>query len=188
MNIELRTLSEVKQINGEAGNFEVELIQHPRYINESLCIGCGACAEKCPKKITDDYNVGLAKRKAAYVEYAQAVPLKYCIDGDSCIYLQKGKCGACKKFCPTDAIDFDQKEESAVLTVGSVVLAAGYTPFDPSKFDNYQYAKLPNVVTSMEIERILSASGPTSGHIVRPSKITANPKKSPGFSASAPGI
>ena len=177
MNIELRTLSEVKNINGEAGNFDVELIQHPRYINESLCIGCGACAEKCPKKIVDDYNVGLAKRKAAYVEYAQAVPLKYCIDGDSCIYLQKGKCGACMKFCPTDAIDFDQKETEERLNVGAVVLATGYTPFDPSRFDNYQYANLPNVITSMEFERILSASGPTTGHVARQSKDGRDPKK-----------
>jgi heterodisulfide reductase subunit A len=79
----LRTLSEVKNIRGEAGNFKVELIEHPRYINETLCIGCGACAQKCPKKIVDTYNAGLSQRRSAYVEYAQAVPLKYCIDGDS---------------------------------------------------------------------------------------------------------
>ena len=79
----------------------MELLQQPRYIDIEKCIGCGACAEKCPKKIDDTYNVGLAKRKAAYVEYAQAVPLKYAIDGDACIYIKKGKCGACKKICPT---------------------------------------------------------------------------------------
>ena len=177
MNIELKTLSEVKDIKGEAGNFKVELIQHPRYIDESLCIACGACAEKCPKKVIDSYNVGLVKRKSAFVEYAQAVPLKYCIDGDSCIYIQKGKCGACKKLCPTGAVDFDQKERSETIRVGSVVLAPGFNPFDPSKFDNYQYAKLPNVVTSMEFERILSASGPTMGHITRQSQDKKEPKK-----------
>jgi heterodisulfide reductase subunit A len=158
LNIELRTLSEVSEINGEAGNFNVELIQHPRYIDESLCIACGLCAEKCPKKVVDNYNVGLVKRKSAFVEYAQAVPLKYCIDGDTCIYIQKGKCGACKKFCPTGAVDFDQEETTESINVGSVVLAPGFKPFDPSQFDNYQYAKLPNVITSMEFERILSAS------------------------------
>ncbi len=177
MNIELRTLSEVREIKGEAGNFNVELVKHPRYIDESLCIACGLCAEKCPKKIVDQYNMGLVKRKSAFVEYAQAVPLKYSIDGDSCIYIQKGKCGACKKFCPTGAVDFDQKDQTETLTVGSVVLAPGFTPFDPSKFDNYQYAKLPNVITSMEFERILSASGPTSGHITRQSKDKREPKK-----------
>jgi heterodisulfide reductase subunit A len=177
LNIELRTLSEVREIKGEAGNFNVELVKHPRYIDESLCIACGLCAEKCPKKIVDQYNMGLVKRKSAFVEYAQAVPLKYSIDGDSCIYIQKGKCGACKKFCPTGAVDFDQKDQTETLTVGSVVLAPGFTPFDPSKFDNYQYAKLPNVITSMEFERILSASGPTSGHITRQSKDKREPKK-----------
>ena len=121
--------------------------------------------------------MGLAKRKSAYVEYAQAVPLKYAIDPDSCIYLKKGKCGACKKFCEADAIDFDQKEEKHTLQVGSVILAPGFTPFDPSRFDNYQYANLPNVITSMEFERILSASGPTMGHVTRRSKDNAEPKK-----------
>jgi len=173
----LRTLSEIKAIKGKAGNFKVELSKRPRYIDESLCIACGLCSEKCPKKVEDRYNMGLVKRKSAFVEYPQAVPLKYCIDGDSCIFIQKGKCGACKKFCPTGAVDFDQKENNETLNVGSVVLAPGYQPFDPSKFDNYQYAKLPNVITSMEFERILSASGPTMGHITRQSKDQRSPKK-----------
>jgi len=177
LNIELRTLSEVSEIKGQAGDFSVELVKHPRYIEESLCIACGLCAEKCPKKVVDHYNAGLVKRKSAFVEYPQAVPLKYCIDGDSCIYIQKGKCGACKKFCPTGAVDFDQEETTETINVGSVVLAPGFTPFDPSKFDNYQYAKLPNVITSMEFERILSASGPTAGHITRQSKDKKEPKK-----------
>ena len=142
-----------------------------------MCIACGVCAQKCPKKVVDTYNMGLVKRKSAFVEYAQAVPLKYCIDGDSCIYIQKGKCGACKKLCPTNAIDFDQKPQTESINVGSVVLAPGFTPFDPSKFDNYQYARLPNVITSMEFERILSASGPTTGHITRQSKDKREPKK-----------
>jgi len=146
-------------------------------VDESLCIACGVCAEKCPKKVVDTYNMGLVKRKSAFVEYAQAVPLKYCIDGDSCIYIQKGKCGACKKLCPTGAIDYDQKTQINTISVGSVVLAPGFTPFDPAKFDNYQYAKLPNVITSMEFERILSASGPTTGHITRQSKDKREPKK-----------
>ncbi len=173
----MRTLSEIKAIKGKAGNFKVELSKRPRYIDESLCIACGLCSEKCPKKVEDRYNMGLVKRKSAFVEYPQAVPLKYCIDGDSCIFIQKGKCGACKKFCPTGAVDFDQKENNETLNVGSVVLAPGYQPFDPSKFDNYQYAKLPNVITSMEFERILSASGPTMGHITRQSKDQRSPKK-----------
>jgi heterodisulfide reductase subunit A len=114
--------------------------------------------------------MGLAKRKAIYVQYAQAVPLKYTIDKANCIYfIKKGKCGACKKICPTGAVDFDQKEEIVTLNVGSVILSPGFAPFDPTVFDSYQYAKLPNVMTSMEFERILSASGPTMGHLVRTS-------------------
>jgi len=170
-------LSEVNAIKGEAGNFEVEILKHPRYIDENKCIACGACAEKCPKKVSDAYNMGLAKRKAAYVEYAQAVPLKYAIDEANCIWLQKGKCGACKKLCPTGAVDFDQKPTTETLNVGSVILAPGFSPFDPARFDNYQYARFPNVVTSMEYERILSASGPTQGHVVRQSKDKQEPKR-----------
>ena len=103
--------------------------------------------------------------------------MKYCIDGDSCIYIQKKKCGACKKICPTDAVNFDQTAQSETLQVGSLVLAPGFSPFDPSKFDNYQYANLPNVMTSLEFERILSASGPTMGHVTRQSKDKGEPKK-----------
>ncbi len=140
------------------------------------CIGCGACAEKCPKKVIDSYNMGLSKRKAAYVEYAQAVPLKYAIRGDACIKLTKDKCGNCEKLCPTGAINYDDQPEDATLNVGSVILAPGFAPFDPSKYDSYNYANHPNVITSMEMERILSASGPTMGHLVRMSDNT-EPKK-----------
>ncbi len=173
----MKTLTEVKDIRGAAGDFEVELLQHPRYIDVEKCIGCGACAEKCPKKTVDTYNMGLAKRKAAYVEYPQAVPLKYAIDPKECIFLQKGKCGACKKICPTGAVDFDQKPAVSTVRVGAVVLAPGFVPFDPARYDNYQYAKLPNVMTAMEFERMLSASGPTQGHVKRLSKDGREPKK-----------
>jgi heterodisulfide reductase subunit A len=131
------------------------------------CIACGTCSEKCPAKVVDEFNEGLAKRKAIYVPYAQAVPLKYAIDRDHCIYFQKGRCRACEKFCPTQAIRFDEKETDITLQVGSVILTAGFTPFNPDKLDNYQHAKLANVITSMEFERILSAGGPFAGHVKR---------------------
>jgi len=136
------------------------------------CIACGACEEKCPAKTADEFNEGLSKRKAIYVPYPQAVPLKYVIDPDRCIYFKKktkGKCKACEKFCPTEAIKFDDKEASVTLNVGSVIVTSGFKPFDPSNFDNYQYAKFPNVITSLEFERILAAGGPTTGHVLRPS-------------------
>ena len=155
-------------IEGEEGNFKVEVVSHPRYIDMDKCIACGACAEKCPKKINNEYNEGLDKRKAAHVQYAQAVPLKYCIDSANCIYFQKGKCKACEKFCPTGAVNFAQEEVTRQVRVGSVILATGFQAFDPSQFLTYYYSQFSNVVTALEFERILAASGPWMGHLVRP--------------------
>jgi len=163
------TLTEVQSISGEEGNFEVKLTQNPRYVDMDKCIACNACAEKCPKKVSNEYDSGLGKRKAVYVQYAQAVPLKYAIDADTCIYFLKGKCKACEKFCPTGAINFEDQKEDLSLNVGAVVLTAGSQTFDPAAYDTYGYSKSPNIVTSLEFERILSASGPYGGHMVRPS-------------------
>ena len=133
------------------------------------CIACGECAEKCPKKVSDPFNADLAKRKAIYVDNPQAVPLKYAIDPEYCIYIVKnGKCGFCEKVCPADAIDFGQKEKTVTLNVGSVILAPGFAAYEPSDLDTYQYTAYDNVITSMEMERILSATGPYGGHLVRP--------------------
>lgn len=134
------------------------------------------CAEKCPKKIENEYNEGLDNRKAIYVQYPQAVPLKYCIDKDNCIYLQKGKCRACEKFCPTGAIDFEQKDVVREIKVGSIILSTGFKAFKPTNYASYEYAKFPNVVTALEFERILAAGGPWLGHLVRPSD-EKEPKK-----------
>jgi heterodisulfide reductase subunit A len=165
----LLTLSEVQRIDGEEGNFEVKLTQNPRYVDMDKCIACNACAEKCPKKVSNEYDSGLGKRKSVYVQYAQAVPLKYAIDANTCIYFLKGKCKACEKFCPTGAINFEDQKKDITLNVGAVVLSAGSQAFDPAVYDTYGYTKSPNIVTSLEFERILSASGPYGGHMVRPS-------------------
>jgi len=169
MNIELLTLSEVTAVEGEEGNFTVTIKRSPRFVDMDKCIGCGACAEKCPAKADDEYNSGLSKRKAAYVPYPQAVPLKYVIDKDRCIYFKKGKCRACEKFCPVNAIKFDDKEEEISLNVGALVFTGGLQPYDPGNSDTYPHKGLANVVTSLEFERILSAGGPTGGHVLRPS-------------------
>lgn len=169
LNIRIHTLSEVKEVQGEAGHFRVTVFQKARFIDMDKCIACGTCAEKCPRKVDDEYNAGLGKRKAAYVKFPQAVPLKYVIDKDHCIYFEKGKCRACEKFCPTQAVNFEDKDREFALEVGSIILAPGYEPFDPRIYDTYNYANHPNVITSMEFERILSASGPFEGHLVRPS-------------------
>ena len=142
------------------------------------CIACGLCAQKCPKRVDDGYNENLIKRKAIYVPYPQAVPLKYTIDPEHCIYLKNGKCGACEKYCPSGAINFNDTEKTIERHVGSLILAPGFTSFDPSGLDTYGYNSLPDVVTALEFERILSATGPFSGHLVRPSSMRA--KKATG--------
>ncbi len=160
----------MKSIEGEAGNFTATVRERPRYVDMDKCIACGICAERCPRKVKDEYNQGLAQRKAIYLQYAQAVPLKYVIDEDNCIYFKKkGRCRACEKYCPAGAIDFTQKEKIHKIKVGSVVLSTGFKSFDPSGYDIYGYGSLPNIITSMEFERILSASGPFHGHLQRPS-------------------
>ena len=166
----------MQDISGEAGNFDVNLIRHPRYVDMEKCIACGLCSEKCPKKVSNAYDSGLSKRKAVYVQYAQAVPLKYAIDADQCIYLVRGKCKACEKFCPTGAIAFDEQPEESSLNVGAVVLATGSEAFDPRTYDSFGYRNSDNIVTSLEFERILSDSGPDGGHLLRPSDKT-EPKK-----------
>lgn len=168
-NINLLTLSEVESIEGEAGDFLVTVKEHPRYVNMEKCIACGKCAEKCPKKVFDEFNQNLSNRKSAYVPYPQAIPLKYAIDADTCIYFKKGKCRACEKVCPANAIDFEQKETIHSIKAGAVIMAPGFESFNPSHMDLYGYGILHNVVTAREFERILSASGPFEGHLVRPS-------------------
>lgn len=170
MNIKLITMAEVLDLKGEIGNFQVTVRERPRYVDMEKCIACGVCAEKCPrKKIDDEFNPTLGKRAAAYVKYPQAVPLKYVIDEANCIYFEKGKCRACEKFCPADAIDFKQQEKVHEIEVGAVVLAPGFRAFNPKVYGTYGYGRHPNVLTSLEFERILSASGPYGGHLQRPS-------------------
>ena len=164
------TLSEVAAISGEAGNFEVTVKEHPRYVDMENCIACGECAAKCPKKVDSEYDAATGKRKAIYVKYAQAVPLKYQIDADSCIRFKKaGACGFCEKVCPADAINFDDTEKMHNLNVGAIVMAPGFEPFDPATAAVWGYGRYPNVITSLQFERYMSASGPTEGHLIRPS-------------------
>ena len=162
-------------IEGEEGNFTVRVTVHPRYVDMDKCIACGVCAQKCPKKVDDDYNAGLGKRKAIYVPYSQAVPLKYAIDAKNCLQLTKGKCGACEKNCPAGAINYQDTEREIELKVGSMILAPGFKSYDPSALFQLGYGDNPDVVTALEFERLLSATGPHQGHLVKPS--TAQGKK-----------
>jgi heterodisulfide reductase subunit A len=165
-NITLLTWSEVVNVTGFVGNFNVTIKKKARCVNEDVCTGCGICSEKCPKKVIDDiYEAGLGYRKAVYTPFAQAVPKYPVIDQPNCTYFEKGTCKACEKFCPTHAIDFQQKDQLINIVVGNVILATGYDLFDATRVTNYGYGRLPNVFTSIEFERLSNASGPTGGEI-----------------------
>ncbi|MFH2093301.1 MAG: FAD-dependent oxidoreductase, partial [Pseudomonadota bacterium] len=175
LNIELLTLSQVVDVKGNVGCFDIKVLQKPRYIDSDKCIACGICSEKCPISVKDPFNFGISNKKAVHIKYDQSVPLKYAIDPATCIYFSHGKCRACEKFCPTGAINFEQVEHTIDLQVGAVILAPGFKPFDPSDHHFLGY-HLKDVVTSLEYERLLSISGPNKGKLLRPSDDT-EPKK-----------
>ncbi len=166
-NITLFTWSEVENVDGYVGNFTATIRKKARYVNTDLCTGCGICQEKCPKRVIDkEYEAGLGYRKAVYTPFPQAVPKYPVIDEPNCTYFIKGKCKACEKFCPTDAIDFEQEDELVTVEVGNIVLATGYDLFDARRVSQYGFGRLANVFTSLEFERMTNASGPTNGKIV----------------------
>jgi heterodisulfide reductase subunit A len=168
-DIELLTYSELLALDGAPGNFQARVLKHPRYINEELCTGCGTCQEKCPSKTQSEFDEGLGQRKAIYVPYPQAIPKTPVIDREICTYFLKGKCRVCEKLCPAKAIVFEQQAQELEIEVGAVLLAVGYEVFDARLKGEYGYGRYANVVTSIEFERILSASGPYGGEIQRPS-------------------
>jgi len=170
-NIELLAYSEVENVQGQAGDFKVFVRKKARYVEENKCTGCGACSEKCPTTVPDAFNEGLGTRTAVYAYFAQGIPSTRTIDPDHCRQLNGKKCGICVKICQADAINFDQKDRIVELNVGAIILAAGYDVFDPSLIPEYRYREIPNVVTAIEFERLLSASGPTGGHVDRPSDL-----------------
>ncbi len=163
-NISLLSYSEVEKVSGYVGNFVVTVRRKPRFVNEELCNGCGTCIEKCPwKKISSEFDLGLGYRSAIYFPFAQAVPRVPVIDTVNCAYFKSGKCRACEKFCPRQAIDFEQKDDVIQLETGTIILATGFKDFDPTGLPQYGYGTLPNVLTGMEIERLINTGGPTTG-------------------------
>jgi heterodisulfide reductase subunit A-like polyferredoxin len=155
------------------GEFKVKVHQKARYVDSSRCTACGACAEKCPTKVPNEFNFGLDQRKAIYKDYAQGIPSVYTIDPTHCKVLQGGKCGVCAKVCQAKAIDYEQKDSDVELEVAAVIVSTGYELFDATQIPEYGYGTLPNVISSLEMERLLSAGGPTKGHLTRPSTIHA---------------
>ncbi len=167
-NIEIMTYTEVAGVEGSAGNFTVTLTKKPRYIDEDKCTGCTVCVEYCPVKIPDPFNQKLSLNKAVHIYFSQAVPLVTYID-ESCLYLKDKTCSICQGVCENKAIDFTQTPEKVEVKVGAIVLAPGYETFDPRIRGDYGYGTYENVVTSLDFERLLCATGPHEGQILRPS-------------------
>ncbi len=169
-NIELLTYSELVEVEGFIGNFQVEVRRKPRYVNVERCTACGLCAEACVLKgeIENEFDAGLQKRSAIYLHSPHAAPAKYVVDAEHCLLLCSGQCEAgppCKEACPQDAVDFSQKESVLDLSVGSIIVATGFDVFDASLKPEYGYDVYDNVITGLEFERLSSLSGPSGGEI-----------------------
>ena len=168
--IDLLTYSEVESVSGFVGNFTVKIRKKARYVDSTKCTGCGACTEKCPsRKGLNEFNMGLNTRGAIYIPFAQAIPNVATIDPTQCLKLKSGKCGLCEKNCSAKAIDYTQKDEIIERQYGAIVAATGFKPIDASKYDEYGYSDNPDVVTSLEFERLMNAAGPNKGVLLRPS-------------------
>jgi heterodisulfide reductase subunit A len=171
-NVHLLTYSEVLDVDGKVGDFRVRVRKKPRYVNVDQCTACGECVEKCPRRVPDDFNVGLSRRRAIYIPFPQAVPRKMTVDADYCLYLvdrEKGRCRLCEEVCDAGAIDWGQVDEIVELDVGAIVVATGFDPYDASRLPEYGFDEIPNVITGLQYERMVSASGPTDGELLRPS-------------------
>lgn len=167
--IELIPYSEVIELDGYVGNYKAKIRKKASYVNFKTCTGCGACWQKCPVKVPNEYNMGIDKRKAIYTPFPQAVPNKPVIDAERCTMLLKGKCGICAKVCEKGAIDFKMQDEVIEREIGAVVIATGYDLWDPKPYEEYGVGRFKDIITSLEFERMVSANGPTGGLPLRPS-------------------
>ncbi len=167
--IKLYAYSEIDKIEGYVGNYTVTIRKKTTYVDWEACTGCGECTEKCPSKDFDAFNEGLGKRRAISISFPQAIPRKATINAGACRMLQEGKCGVCAKICKANAIKYEMEDEIIVVKVGAIITATGFDLYDYTKLPEYGYGEIPDVITSLQYERLLSASGPTGGHIKRPS-------------------
>ena len=169
-NIKIYSYSEIESVSGFVGNFTVKIRRKARYVDETKCTGCGLCTEKCPvKKVPNEFNLGLDNRRAVYIPFAQAVPKIAAIDADYCNMLKNGKCGLCSKVCTVGAIDYKQEDTFVEERYGAIVAATGFEIADVSRYGEYAYNQSKDVVTSLELERLMNAAGPTGGTLLRPS-------------------
>lgn len=168
--IRIFSYSEVTAVKGFVGNFDVTIKRKARYVKEEICTGCGLCTEKCPqKKVPNEFNLGMNNRSAIYIPFAQAVPKVATIDPNYCMMLKNGKCGVCSKVCGAGAIDYKAKDEFVEEKYGAIVVATGFNPISMEKFDEFAYSQSKDVITSLELERLMNAAGPTGGTLLRPS-------------------
>lgn len=168
--IRIFSYSEVTDVKGFVGNFDVTIKRKARYVKEEVCTGCGLCTEKCPQKnVPNEFNLGMDNRRAIYIPFAQAVPKVATIDPRYCTKLKTGKCGVCSKVCTAGAIDYEAKDEYIEEKYGAIVAATGFNPISMEKFDEFAYSQSKDVITSLELERLMNAAGPTGGTLLRPS-------------------
>lgn len=165
--IRVWTMTDVIGLEGEAPELNLRLRVRPRYVDEEKCVGCGECSHTCPVSVDSEFDMGLGTRRAIFVPFPQAVPLKYAIEHDHCLMFNKGRCGVCQKICPADAIDFTMEEREEILEVGAVIIATGFDQLDPREIAPYRYGESPDLVTGLEFERLLSPSGPTGGRLIK---------------------
>ncbi|MBQ3222551.1 MAG: CoB--CoM heterodisulfide reductase iron-sulfur subunit A family protein [Clostridia bacterium] len=171
--IHIYSYSEVTAVKGFVGNFTATIKRKARYVDENKCTGCGLCTEKCPmKNVPNEFNMGMDNRRAIYIPFAQAVPKIATIDPNYCTMLKTGKCGLCSKICAAGAIDYKAKDKYIDVEYGAIVAATGFNPINVEKYDEYAYTQSPDVVTSLEYERLMNAAGPTAGTLLRPSDKT----------------
>ncbi len=166
-NITLLTNSQVESVSGYVGNFTARILKKARFVHEDECTACGDCVEVCPVVVPDEFNVGLSSRRAIYQPFPQAVPSAYVLDQENCLGHDPIKCGKCAERCEKNCIDFDMNDEEIEIGVGTIIVATGMEIYDPTVLDEYGYTRHQNVLTSLELERLISSGGPTQGEVVR---------------------
>jgi heterodisulfide reductase subunit A len=168
-NIKILSYSEIKDVKGHIGNFEIKIEKKPRYVSEKKCVGCGECSEKCPVEVSSEWDEKMGMRKAIYVPFPQAHPRTFVIDQENCLKFTKNKCGVCQKICPADAVDFKQKPENVNIKVGAIIVATGALEYDPSPVLNYGFSDYEDVITQLQLARMLDPAGPFEGKVIRTS-------------------
>jgi len=166
--VKLLTFSEVEEVTGYIGNFNIKIRKKAKYVDENECTACDECSKVCPVVVPNEFQMGLSMRKAIHLPFPQAVPSSYVLDMDNCLGNNPIACGKCYDACDKKCIDYDMQDEICDITVGAVIIATGMDVYDPSKLDDYGYTRFENVITSMEFERLICSEGPTQGHFIRP--------------------